>query len=255
MEKWIWLGLPALALFLLSIFLLKRQGTAFLGKIGFCLAGFLGCVGALIWLYSKMALPAQILGGILACAILLGFSMAVAVAIPIAKMARNQEIAACSYVVVLGAKMEGSVPSPAMQRRIRRAYSYMCQYPDAIAVLSGGKGSGDTISEAECMFRGLTDMGIAPQRLWLEENATSTWENLRFSKAMFLEKSGQCPARIALVSSDTHLFRASLLAKALGLAVVPIPAKTEKCLQFINDYLREIAGVWHYLLLGGRYHD
>ena len=255
MDNWIWLGLPALAVSGLSIWLLHRRGTAFLGKIGLCLAALLCVLGGLIWLYGLAPVAAQIMGGILAGLCLLGLCLVVAVAIPIAKMARSKGDAACPYVVVLGAKMEDGAPSPAMKRRIRRAYTYLQAHPETVAILSGGKGSEDAISEAECMFQGLVALGIEACRLWREEQAGSTWENLGFSLDLMEQNTGHRPAQIGLVSSDTHVYRASLLAKGWKVSTIPIPAKTEDPLQFINDYLREIAGVWHYYFLGGLYHD
>ena len=48
-------------------------------------------------------------------------------------------------------------------------------------MLSGGKGDGENISEAEAMYRYLTGHGIDGDRLIREEESTSTKENLEFS--------------------------------------------------------------------------
>ena len=157
------------------------------------------------------------------------------------------------YIVVLGAKVNPQGPSVSLMDRIRGAYEYMEAHPDVTAVLSGGMGSDEPITEAECMFRELIYLGIDPQRLWLENWATSTWENLNFSLDLIEEKTGERPAKIGVLSSEYHLFRASLFTKACGVEFVGIPARTSRLPQAINHFMREVAGVWHYLILGGQY--
>ena len=56
-----------------------------------------------------------------------------------------------------------------------------------------------------------------------------------------------------MLSSEYHLFRASLFADACNVDSVLIPAQTSRLSQKINHFMREIAGVWHYLILGGQY--
>ena len=157
------------------------------------------------------------------------------------------------YIVVLGAKVNPQGPSVSLMDRIRGAYEYMEAHPDVIAVLSGGMGSDEPITEAECMFRELISLGIDPQRLWLENWATSTWENLNFSLDLIEERTGERPTKIGVLSSEYHLFRASLFAKACGVEFVGIPARTSRLSQAVNHFMREVAGVWHYLILGGQY--
>ena len=157
------------------------------------------------------------------------------------------------YMVVLGAKVNADGPSVSLWDRICGAYEYMEEHPDVIAVLSGGQGTDEPITEAECMYRELVSLGIDPRRLWLEEEATSTWENLHFTLDLIEEKTGVRPAKLGVLSSEYHLFRASLFAKACDVEFVGIPAKTSRTSQAINHFMREVAGVWHYILLGGNY--
>ena len=155
------------------------------------------------------------------------------------------------YAIVLGAGVHGTTPSMILSERIEAAYGYLTSHPDTIAVLSGGQGHGEDITEARCMFDELVARGIDPQRLWLEERSTSTWENLRLSLALIEEKTGRRPQRIGLVSNEFHLYRACLQAKDHGVTAGGIPAQTGWVTLRINYYLREIAAMWKYLLLGG----
>ena len=157
------------------------------------------------------------------------------------------------YMVVLGAKVNADGPSVSLWDRICGAYIYLEEHPEVIAVLSGGQGSDEPITEAECMYRELVELGIDPKRLWIEDEATSTWENMHFTLDLIEEKTGERPTKLGVLSSEYHLFRASLFAKACGVEFVGIPAKTSRLSQALNHFMREVAGVWHYIILGGQY--
>ena len=161
----------------------------------------------------------------------------------------------CQYVVVLGAKVRHDGPSVSLQNRIDAAYDYLTAHPDSIAIVSGGKGEDEPMTEAECMYLGLIGKGIDPERIWIEDKATSTWENLQFSLDLIEEKTGVRPESIGIISSEYHLFRAGLFADACQVESVGIPAKTTLKSQKYNHFMREVAGVWHYILLGGQYEN
>ena len=157
------------------------------------------------------------------------------------------------YLLVLGAKVRMDGPSLSLQNRIDAAYDYLAAHPDTIAILSGGKGGDEPVTEAACMYDRLVTRGIDPARLWKEEKATSTWENLKFTLDLIEEKTGTRPGKLGVISSEYHLFRASLFAKEHGVEFVGIPARTTILSLKVNYFLREVAGVWHYILLGGKY--
>ena len=159
----------------------------------------------------------------------------------------------CDYMVVLGAKVRVTGPSASLWDRIYGAYDYMVEHPDVIAIVSGGQGDDEPMTEAESMQAELILLGIDPDRIWLEDKATSTWENLNFALDLIEEKTGQRPDTLGVVSSEYHLFRASLFADKCGVNFVGVPARTSRISQMINHFMREVAGVWHYLLLGGQY--
>ena len=97
----------------------------------------------------------------------------------------------------------------------------------------------------------LVKHGIEDSRIWMEEEATSTWENLSYSMALIEEKTGQRPHRLGIVSNEFHMFRAGLMAKEMDLEMVGIPAKTSWVSLRINYFVREIVGVWKHFILGG----
>ncbi|MBQ9167090.1 MAG: YdcF family protein [Oscillospiraceae bacterium] len=157
----------------------------------------------------------------------------------------------CHYMVVLGAGVNGTVPSLSLQERLDAAYEYLTEFPDTICVVSGCQGSGEDISEAQCMYNELVEMGIDPSRVWMEDQATNTRENLQYSLDLIESRTGSRPEKIGIVSSEYHLFRACLFAQEQNVGSFGIPAKTGWVSLRINYYLREVAAVWYYTILGG----
>lgn len=159
----------------------------------------------------------------------------------------------CDYLIVLGAGVNGTTPSLSLRERLDAAYEYLTAHPDAICVVSGCQGDGEAISEAQCMFNDLTARGIEADRVWMEEQATNTRENLRFSLELVENRTGVRPTEIGIVSSEYHLYRAGLFAEEQNVTAYGIPARTGWVTLRINYYLREIAAVWYYTILGGLY--
>ena len=243
------------ALVLLGIFFRGFvHGHSFLGLICFLLAGILLCNHLLRRLQRQLPF-AKLLRLVFNIFLILGILVSVCTLGVILPASRGVSDAKEAYIVVLGAKVNGTTPSLSLSDRIDAAESYLNSHPDAIAILSGGQGEDEGISEAQCMFEALTARGIDPSRLWLEDKATSTWENLKFSLDLIEERTGNRPDTIGVISSEYHLFRTGLFARDCGVTAVGIPAKTQWVSLRINYFLREVAGVWHYLILGGQYHD
>lgn len=126
------------------------------------------------------------------------------------------------YIIVLGAHVDGTRLTLALLERTRRAFQYLEENPDTIAVLSGGKGTGERISEAQAMYDYLTEKGIDASRLIREEKSTNTKENIAFS----LKKIGSTEHSIGVVTNNFHVFRGVAIARKCGCRqVYPIPSR------------------------------
>jgi len=150
-----------------------------------------------------------------------------------------------TYMIVLGTTVEGTEPSPMLTDRIEAAAKYMENNPDVIAVVTGGKADDVNISEAQCMYNGLTALGIDGSRILMEDQATSTAENFQFSLQLLEEELGRVPKNIGILSSEFHLLRARLIAKSYDLDVATIPAHTSDTEAFFTYFIREIFMVWY----------
>ena len=55
------------------------------------------------------------------------------------------------YIIVLGSKVNGTKPSYSLQYRIDKAAEYLKSHDKTIAIVSGGEGKGEDITEALAM--------------------------------------------------------------------------------------------------------
>ncbi len=144
-------------------------------------------------------------------------------------------------VIILGCQVRGEMPSQMLKRRLDAALEVLDENPEAVCVMSGGRGNGEDISEAECMRRYLTAAGINEARLYAEDKSTSTRENIAFS-AEILEKLG-ISENIMLVTNEFHQYRAYIYARREGLKTGAHSAKTPLS-NLLNYGLRENAALF-----------
>lgn len=179
--------------------------------------------------------------------VLIGAALVVSAMIAIHQGAKGQEVESDTPAVVLGCHVKDGRPSRILGERIDAAYEYLNAHPQAIAVLSGGQGADEAISEAECMYRELTARGIDGSRLYKEESSVNTPTNLRHSRAILEETLGADSAwskthEIALITSEFHCYRGCLHAKQEGLR--PVAVASETAMPYVIPfYVREIAAV------------
>ena len=135
-----------------------------------------------------------------------------------------------------------------LSRRLDAAYKYMSEHETVCAVVSGGQGSDEAMSEAECMRSYLTDKGIAPERIFMEDKSTTTKENLEFSKKLIAENG--LPQKVTLVTDGFHQLRAEMLAAKAGIAS-PYNISGYTSWYVIPTYwVREWFGIVYYKLFG-----
>ena len=159
------------------------------------------------------------------------------------KVVTRSFLAKVDYVIVLGAKVKGTIPSLSLQNRIDEAARFLIEHEKTIVIVTGGQGADEDISEAKVMQQGLIAQGIDEERIILEGKSTSTYENIIFSKALI--PSGLDTG--LLVTNDYHLYRASLIARQEGLDVTGLPAKTPG-VTVVKSYLREYLAITKFYL-------
>ena len=142
--------------------------------------------------------------------------------------------------IVLGCRVYGERPSLSLVERLEAAYIYLTEHPEAVCIVSGGKGDEENISEAEAMYRWLTDKGIDASRIYKEDLSTSTDENIRFSKKL-IQQNG-LNENIAIITSEYHTYRAGIIAEKYDLNYGAVPGHTAIWL-FPSFYVRELYAI------------
>lgn len=147
------------------------------------------------------------------------------------------------YLIVLGARVKGTVPSLAFGSRINSAADYLKENSNTLVIASGGQGPGEDISEAESIKRELVKQGISETRIVLEAQSTDTYENINFSKRLI----PQGAKRGLVVTNNFHLYRAVSIARDYGLKVQGLPAKTP-WMAVVKSYSREYLAITKFYL-------
>lgn len=245
--KWL---IPAVLLVIGAVFYFFISGCDFLGIV-FCGIALILVLYNLLSLWEKRSrMPAKVVRTVLSVILALVLLASIATLVPILRGPTDLK-SRSDYVIVLGAGVNGSEPSPILRDRIEQAAAYLKKNPDVICIATGGKGDDENISEAKCIYDHLTAMGIDGNRIWLEDQATSTIENFRYSLALIEEKAGAAPERVTVLSNEFHLFRASRMARDCGLVADFVAAPTSSGLIRVSYTVREIFALWKYLLVGG----
>lgn len=146
-----------------------------------------------------------------------------------------EERKSADVAVIFGAAVWGDYPSPRLQDRLNAAYATLKDL-DCPIIVSGGQGSDEHLSEALAMKRYLVKLGLPEQRIYLEDKATSTRENITLSDKVITDllttdalnatatTNTAKPPAVLVITSDYHMRRATLLARQAGWVSLPVPA-------------------------------
>ena len=143
------------------------------------------------------------------------------------------------YIIVAGAQVIDDRPSVVLQYRLDTAAEYLNRFPETKCIVTGGKGSNESRSEAEVMADYLVEKGIAKERIILENRSTSTAENMEFSSKLYDAENSST----AVITNNFHLFRSLYLAKKHGIKNPKGIAAPSSLFYQPNNMFREFFGV------------
>jgi uncharacterized SAM-binding protein YcdF (DUF218 family) len=158
--------------------------------------------------------------GAAAAAILLAFGWAAAV-VAVALAAARDQATSADAIAVLGAAQYNGRPSPVFRARLDHAAALYQRGLAPVVLVTGGVGSGDTVSEAEVGRRYLAKLGLPQSAVVALPPAASTRASLAAVAAWF---QGRERRRVLLVSDGFHMLRLEILAARLGLVPFTSPA-------------------------------
>ncbi|WP_211747876.1 YdcF family protein [Paenibacillus sp. Marseille-Q4541] len=139
--------------------------------------------------------------------------------------------------IILGASLWGDEPSPGLQERLDHALMLYEKGVFTHFIVSGGLDSPQhKYTEAEGMERYLARHGVDPKHIFLENEATSTYENLLYSKRIMAEQGFHSSV---IITHDFHGMRSLEIAKFLDYEVPTISLAESVVMPFLPSQIRE----------------
>lgn len=141
-------------------------------------------------------------------------------------------------LIILGAQVYSETSmSLSLSQRVDKAEEYLVQNPEALCIATGSQGSNEPCTEAIVQKNVLVNNGIDENRIYLEEDSTTTRENLRNS--LVIAKENGMSNEFTIVTQGFHMYRAQQLARQEGIKAYSLVADTEPLL-FSGYYGREL---------------
>ena len=184
------------------------------------------------------------------------FALSVAAYLPfVISDARKKNRDKCDYILILGGNVIGAdTPSPQLLERMKAAAVYLKENPETVAMPCGGCfRDGQKKSEAQIIAEYLIEQGIEEGRIVLEDKSTTTYENFEFGTKIIENHSGKAldEVRVAFLSSDYHIHRASIIAKRCGVkncGKVSCPTPGEAMPRYLREYFVAYELLYHDLI-------
>jgi len=126
-------------------------------------------------------------------------------------------------IVVLGAAQYAGRPSPVLKARLDHGIDLWTRGMGKVLVLTGGRGYGDTMSEAEVGRTYARRHGVPDTVILLEKEGRTSRESM-LGVAELLQKRGIRTA--ILVSDPFHMLRLSIIGRRFGLVPYTSPTRT-----------------------------
>lgn len=145
-------------------------------------------------------------------------------------------------IVVLGAAQYDGRPSAQLQARLDHALTLWQQGIAPVVVVTGGNQPGDRFTEAGASASYLTERGVPPEVIVLENASRTTYDALASTQVLLAQRGLD---DVVLVSDPFHLLRARLIAEEVGMSAVtsPTPTSVVSGEQGRARELKEAAGV------------
>ena len=169
------------------------------------------------------------------------------------------------YCIVMGARVYPNGISRTLMYRLDRACDVFEQNRETKLVVAGGQERGDAVPEALAMYNYLVMKGVPGDHIILQPHGTSTADIItrairQIESDTTFRKMPKGPGdavwdedyvpSVGIVTSDYHLFRASMVARKQGVEdPVPISAGSDNIV-YVHQCVRESLAFMKDLLMG-----
>ncbi|WP_199285579.1 YdcF family protein [Saccharomonospora iraqiensis] len=181
--------------------------------------------------------------------VLVGLLVVGGTAFRVWQVARADERPAADAIVVLGAAQYHGTPSEIFQARLDKARALHDSGVADVIVTSGGRGVGDTFTEAGAGADWLAERGVPEADLVPVEQGRDTLRSLR---AVADEARARGWSDVVIVSDPWHSLRARIMAEDIGLRAATSPTHSGPVVQTretqFRYILRETAALLYYRL-------
>lgn len=172
-----------------------------------------------------------------------------AITINIHRTSDVKSIENVNTMIILGAKVNEDGISKTLKRRLDKAIEYYNTNKNINNIIvSGGQGSDEVVTEALAMKNYLVKNGVSKDKIIMEDKATTTLENIIFSKKIITDKN--LKGKVLIVTSDYHLFRGQFIASILGIdneGLCSISPLSSRIYYMIREYPTSIIDVYRSL--------
>ena len=148
------------------------------------------------------------------------------------------------YVIVLGALVTDNGPAMSTIYRLDETIAYLNENPNTKCILTGSKGSNEPDYESVVMAKYLINNNIDRERLFIEKDSFSTYENISNSK-QFLDIDNNT---VGIVTNNFHVRRALYLAENLGYKHIDGLASYSLPINALSNLCRETMAMIYYRL-------
>ena len=138
----------------------------------------------------------------------------------IREQAVKDEARAADAIVVFGAAQYNGTPSPVLKARLDHAFDLEEQGLAPLVITTGGMGGDPKFSEAGVGRDYLVQMGMAEEKIILDERSETTFESIQAVAHLLRQRHAKnCIA----VSDGFHLYRIKQMFKAVGITAYGSP--------------------------------
>ncbi len=160
---------------------------------------------------------------------------------------QREDTSTASAIIVMGAAQWNGVPSPVLKGRLDHALQLYRDGDAPIIVVTGGKQTGDAVTQGYSGFTYLRAQGVPESAIRVEIAGTNSFEELSASSAIVRDAGGS--TSVIIVTDPYHALRVASIADELGLDAHVAPTDASSTFQ---EMFRETIAVALGRILGYR---
>lgn len=167
---------------------------------------------------ERRSLSARLVGGLILLMVVIWVSFVVA----IIDAGRRDEARAADAIIVLGAAQYEGRPSPVLKARLDHAAALWSRGLAPLVIVTGGRGVGDTTSEAAVGRRYLIVHAVPANQIEMDTTGLTTSQSMLAARHFL----GATQPTVIVVSDPFHMLRLAILGRRLQMTPLLSPTRT-----------------------------